>query len=175
MPLFGQKQSSNSAPDPKEVLDAFAEFVQASDWGRSFEILEARQYTLLNLGARLILIQTVAEPDDKKMRQQLAMHLMLLEIAAHDGIAAARKMVEDAAQAGRQQQAQGQSRPAEVDLMSTMTTGGYGSGAPSGSGSGSRSSGSPADADLERMLAHLSPEERRAVIEALRNAQGGRN
>jgi hypothetical protein len=159
---------STARPDGEEIYKAFIEFVSSTNWARSFDILEARRDLLLPLGARLLLIQFLAEPDDKEMRQRFALHLTLLEIAAADGIAAARSLVDDALRQGQQGGAGN-----DVAMHSTIvTSSGYGvpagGSAPSPARAATNQSG---DSNLEEILKHLPPEEQAQVRRNLGLAQ----
>ena len=161
---------SAARPDPEAIYKAFIEFVSSTNWPRSFDILQARRDLLLPLGGRLLLIQFLAEPDDKEVRQRFALHLTLLEIAAADGIDAARRLVDDALRQGQQG---GEGSHAE---MHSFVSSGYGAPASRPAPAPAQpiapqSSGSSA---LDEILKHLPPEERAQVLANLNGAQQGR-
>ena len=163
---------STAQPDGEAIYQAFIEFVSSADWARSFAVLEARRDLLLPLGARLLLIRFLAEPDDKELRQRFALHLTLLEIAAADGIAAARTLVDEALRAGGQQ---GPSASHAEMHDTIVTSSGYAvpAGGPSPAASRPPSSGGGGNDNLEEILRRLPPEEREQVTRTLGLAQGG--
>lgn len=172
---------STAQPDAEAIYKAFIEFVSSTNWSRSFEILEARRDLLLPLGARLLLIQFLAEPDDKEVRQRFALHLTLLEIAASDGIAAARGLVDEATRQGNQG---GAGNHAEMHSSIVTSSGHFSPAGPppppptrpvvpgsGGSSGGSRSTGNKA---LDDILSKLPPDEREQVLRNLDGAGQGR-
>lgn len=168
---------STAQPNAEAIYEAFIDFVSSTNWSRSFDILEAQRDLLLPLGARLLLIQFLAEPDDKEVRQRFALHLTLLEIAAADGITAARSLVDEAMRQGNEG---GAGNHAEMQT-SILTSSGHLS--PSGppappptrpvvpqGGGGSRSTGNSA---LDDILSKLPPDEREQVLRNLDGARQG--
>lgn len=159
MSLFGQnspQQPARQPLDPQGVFEAFMAFVQGDDWNQSFAILEARQASLLPLPARLLIIQIVIASDEEKVRKTFAQHLSLIEIAATEGIAAARRMVERAPDV-------------DVSQLSTMTADPAQSPGAGPAAGPSRPQGG-GDSDLDGIFARLSPEERQQVEAQLRQA-----